>query len=222
MDADAVSPSGSHEEILSRFREKKVPILIGTQMVTKGLDFENVTLVGVVSADQSLYCGDYRASERCFSLITQVVGRSGRGEKPGRAVIQTYTPGNPVIRLAARQDYDNFYVSEIQIRELQYCPPFADVVTITVSAPDESAVLRCCTYIRNCLTRELRHRNDIRLLGPAPLPVVRVNNRYRYRVTVHGVFDKEIRTLTAGLLIHCNTAKEYKGVSVFADLNPME
>ena len=222
MDADSVSPSGSHEKILSQFREKKVPILLGTQMVTKGLDFENVTLVGVISADQSLYTGDYRASERCFSLITQVVGRSGRGELPGRAVIQTFTPFNQVIRLASRQDYDGFYESEIQLRRMQVCPPFSDIVTVTASALDESLVLRCCTYIRDRLTNELRQRQDTDILGPAPLPVVRVNNRYRYRVTLHCTYDKEIRTLISSVLIQCNTAKEFKGVSVFADYNPME
>ena len=222
MDADSVSPAGSHEKILSQFREKKVPILIGTQMVTKGLDFENVTLVGVISADQLLYCGDYRAGERCFSLITQVVGRSGRGTKPGRAIIQTFTPRNPVIVLASRQDYEGFYAEEIELRRLQNCPPFSDIVTVTVSAQDESVVLRCCAYIRDRMKSELRDRRDAAVLGPAPLPVVRVSNRYRYRVTLHCRFDKEIRTLVSGLLIQCNTAKEYKGVSVFADYNPME
>ena len=195
MDADSVSPAGSHEKILSQFREKKVPILIGTQMVTKGLDFENVTLVGVISADQLLYCGDYRAGERCFSLITQVVGRSGRGEKPGRAIIQTFTPQNPVIRMASRQDYDGFYAEEIELRRLQNCPPFSDIVTVTVSAEDESTVLRCCAYIRDRMRSELRRRRDAAVLGPAPLPVVRVSNRYRYRVTLHCRYDKESLSL---------------------------
>lgn len=222
MDADAVSPVGSHEKLLSQFREKRIPILIGTQMVTKGLDFENVTLVGVISADQQLYCGDYRAAERCFSLITQVIGRSGRGEKSGRAIIQTFTPDNQVLQMAARQDYDSFYESEIQLRKLQYCPPFADVVTLTVSSPDESLVLRCCTYIRDLLKSKLSSRKDIRLLGPAPMPIVRINNRYRYRLSIHGCFDKELRSLISGILFHCNTVNEFRGVSVFADLNPME
>jgi len=222
MDADAVTPAGSHEKLLSQFREKRIPILIGTQMVTKGLDFENVTLVGVVSADQLLYCGDYRAAERTFSLITQVVGRSGRGQKPGRAIIQTFTPDNQVVRLASAQDYDGFYASEIELRRLQYCPPFADVITMTASAMDESLVLRCCTYIRDLLKEKLSHRKDIRVLGPAPLPIVRVNNRFRYRVCIHGRYDKELRTLISGILIHCNTVKEFRGISVFADLNPME
>lgn len=136
MDADSVMRVSSHEKILTKFREQKIPILLGTQMVTKGLDFENVTLVGVINADQSLYTGDYRASERCFSLITQVIGRSGRGSKTGRALIQTFTPHNQVLHLAAAQDYEGFYAAEIELRELQNCPPFSDIVTITASGTD--------------------------------------------------------------------------------------
>ena len=111
MDTDTVAPAGGHDVLLERFREERIPIMVGTQMVTKGLNFENVTLVGVISADQSLYAADYRAAERTFSLITQVVGRSGRFEKPGRAVIQTFTPSNEVICQAAAQDYESFYGS---------------------------------------------------------------------------------------------------------------
>ena len=124
--------------------------------------------------------------------------------------------------MAARQDDEGFYAEEIELRRLQNCPPFSDIVAVTVSAEDESSVLRCCTYIRDRIRSELRGRKDAAVLGPAPLPVVRVSNRYRYRVTLHCRFDKEIRTLVSGLLIQCNTAKEYKGVSVFADYNPME
>ncbi len=222
MDADSVSPVHSHETILSRFRNENIPILIGTQMVTKGLDFPNVTLVGVISADQSLYSGSYRSAERCFSLITQVVGRSGRGEKPGRAIIQTFTPGNEVIRQAAEQDYDSFFESEILLRRLQYSPPFSDTLTITATGEVEADVLSCATYIRDICKAELWQRKDVDVLGPAPLSVVRVNRRFRYRVTLACKSDKTIRELISSLLIHCNTAKEYKGVSVFADMNPME
>lgn len=125
--------------------------MVGTQMVTKGLNFENVTLVGVIAADQSLYAGDYRAGERTFSLVTQVVGRSGRGERPGRAVIQTFTPENETIRQAAAQDYDSFYASEIQLRRLQNTPPFSDLYAVTASGQDESTVLRCCVAMRDML-----------------------------------------------------------------------
>lgn len=135
MDADTVG--AGHEALLREFDEREIPILIGTQMVAKGLDFENVTLVGVLAADLSLYVDHYRASERTFSLLTQVVGRAGRGGKEGRAVIQTYTPGNDVIQAAAAQDYDRFYESEIRLRQLRRDPPFADQMMVTVTGPEE-------------------------------------------------------------------------------------
>ena len=219
MDTDTVAGAGSHDVLLNRFRDEKVPILIGTQMVTKGLDFPNVTLVGVLLADQSLYAGDYRASERTFSLITQVVGRSGRGEMPGRAVIQTFTPQNQVILQAASQDYDSFYASELEMRRLQWCPPFSDLFSLTAVGQSEIAVLRCLTAAKSIVTNKLRNRADIRILGPAPLTVVRVNNSFRYRLTIAGKDDKELRELLSNVIMHCNTNKEFKGVTVFGDLN---
>ena len=221
MDTDTVKAAGSHEALLEKFREEKIPIMVGTQMVTKGLNFENVTLIGVLSADQSLYCGDYRSGERTFSLITQVVGRSGRGKKPGRAVIQTFTPQNEIICLAAAQDYDGFYQSEIQLRRLQHTPPFADIISITASGAEESAVLKCCSDIRRILAASVRSRPDVSILGPAPLAVVKVNNRYRYRVNLCCRADKEIRELVSAVLIKLNSSGKYKGVSIFADNNPL-
>ncbi len=220
MDTDTVSRAGSHDALLSKFREEKTPIMVGTQMVTKGLDFPNVTLVGVISADQSLYSGDYRASERTFSLITQVVGRSGRGETPGRAVIQTFTPQNQVILQAASQDYNSFYKSELEMRRIQWCPPFSDLFCVTATGIDEELVLRCLLQARNILSDELRNHAGARILGPAPLPVVRVNNRFRYRLTVSCKDSKEIRELISSVIIHCSKSKEFKGVSVFGDINP--
>ena len=222
MDTDTVSRAGGHEALLTRFRNEKIPIMIGTQMVTKGLNFENVTLVGVISADQSLYAGDYRAGERTFSLITQVVGRSGRGERPGRAVIQTFTPENETIKQAAAQDYDSFYASEIQLRRLQNTPPFADLFAVTASGQDESAVLRCCSAVRDMLADGLRARDDVSIMGPAPLAVVKVNNRYRYRVNISCRGDGDIRRLIAAIVIKCSTAKEFRGVSVYADNDPTD
>ncbi|HPS74951.1 MAG TPA: primosomal protein N' [Oscillospiraceae bacterium] len=222
MDTDTVSRAGSHEVLLTRFREERIPIMVGTQMVTKGLNFENVTLVGVISADQSLYAGDYRAGERTFSLITQVVGRSGRGERPGRAVIQTFTPGNETILQAAAQDYESFYASEIQLRRLQNTPPFADLYAVTASGQDEAAVLRCCAAARDMLADGLSARADAVILGPAPLPVVKVNNRYRYRVNVSCRADAAVRSLISAVVIRCGTQKEFRGVSVYADNNPAD
>ncbi len=222
MDTDTVRAAGSHDALLGKFKNERIPIMVGTQMVTKGLNFENVTLIGVISADQSLYCGDYRSGERTFSLITQVIGRSGRGAKPGRAVIHTFTPQNEIIRLAAAQDYEGFYKTELSLRRLQNTPPFADIISITASGTLESAVIKCCSDICRVLRASLAGRDDVRLLGPAPLPVVRVNNRYRYRVNICCTADRQMRGLVSSVLIRCARSGKYKGVSVFADNNPSD
>ena len=195
-------------------------------MVAKGLDFENVTLVGVVAADLSLYVDDYRAAERTFSLITQVVGRAGRGEKTGRALIQTYTPENDVITFAAAQNYDAFYEQEIGLRELRGCPPFRDLFVLTASGTTESAVLQTCMRLRRSLEEWLRqppyegYRSQ--LLGPAPAAIAKVNNRYRYRLTLSTRNDKRMRALVAHLLCCAQKDKENRGVSVYADVNPLD
>ena len=222
MDTDTVKAAGSHDALLGKFKNEKIPIMVGTQMVTKGLNFENVTLIGVISADQSLYCGDYRSGERTFSLITQVIGRSGRGSKPGRAIIQTFTPQNELIRLAAAQDYDGFYKTELSLRRLQNTPPFADIIAVTASGAVESAVIKCCADICTVLKASIGARSDVRILGPAPLPVVRVNNRYRYRVNICCKADKQLRELVSSVLIRCAGSGKYRGVSVFADNNPSD
>ena len=221
MDADTTA--GGHEEILQTFERERVPILLGTQMVAKGLDFENVTLVGVLSADISLYVDNYRAAERTFSLLTQVVGRAGRGGKTGRAVIQTYTPGNDVIRCAARQDYDAFYESEIRMRRLRRYPPFADLFTVTVSGTDEGRVLRAAVSVRETL-RQLCRRPELaagepEVLGPAPAPVVKVNNRFRYRCTLVGKNDKATREMLAWLQKDFAKDSANRGMNLFVDHN---
>lgn len=221
VDTDTVIAAGSHDALLSRFRDENIPIMIGTQMVTKGLNFENVTLVGVLNADQSLYCGDYRAAERTFSLITQVVGRSGRASRPGRAIIQTFTPDNPVISFAAKQDYEAFYKQEIDLRRVQKCPPFTQIISLTVTGNDEHAVLKCCGEVKKLLNHALGRRLNTDILGPAPYPVVRVAGKYRYKLILRCLPDKEIRTAVSKILIHSNTQKEFRGVSVYADMNPL-
>ena len=221
MDADTTA--GGHEEILQTYERERVPILLGTQMVAKGLDFENVTLVGVLSADISLYVDNYRAAERTFSLLTQVVGRAGRGGKTGRAVIQTYTPGNDVIRCAARQDYDAFYESEIRMRRLRRYPPFADLFTVTVSGTEEGRVLRAAVSVRETL-RQLCRRPELaagepEVLGPAPAPVVKVNNRFRYRCTLVGKNDKATREMLAWLQKDFAKDSANRGMNLFVDHN---
>ncbi len=220
MDTDTVTPVGSHEKLLDRFRDEKIPIMVGTQMVTKGLNFENVTLVGVLCADQSLYAGDYRAGERTFSLITQVVGRSGRGSKPGRALIQTFTPDNQTIRQAARQDYDDFYASEIELRRLQNAPPVVDRYTVTAAGQNEEQVEWTIRYVRDLLALAAKDIPGTTVLGPAPLGVVKVNDRYRYRVNMIGRDSAAIRRSISAAVIECSTDKRFRGVSVFADHDP--
>ena len=222
MDTDSVAPVGSHEELFKRFREEKIPIMVGTQMVTKGLNFEDVTLVGVISADQSLYAGDYRAGERTFSLLTQVIGRSGRGKKEGRAVIQTFTPENEIILNSASQNYEAFFNSEIELRRLQNAPPYMQFFSVTATGTDEELVVRCGRYIRSFFDTVLKNRNDVIILGPVPLPVVRVNNRYRYRVNISCTDEKEMRGLIARIVMECSCDKRFKGVTVYADANPLE
>ena len=222
MDTDTVAPAGGHDVLLERFQAERIPIMVGTQMVTKGLNFENVTLVGVISADQSLYAGDYRATERTFSLITQVVGRSGRFEKPGRAVIQTFTPENETIRQAARQDYESFYRAEIELRRLQALPPFTELLCITMSGREESLVLGCAAKARDELLDATRSENGVRVLGPAPLSVLRVNNNYRYRVTLCAPPGRGLRRFVADIVARYSSDKQFRGVSVYADTNPSD
>ena len=224
MDADTVS--GNHEELLHRFETKKIPILLGTQMVAKGLNFENVTLVGVLAADLSLYLDSYRAAERTFSLLTQVVGRAGRGSKDGRAVIQTFTPDNEVITSAAAQDYNAFYAGELRMRRARRYPPFADVFTLTVSGPEEGAVLRAAAGLRDAMRGAVRYPTPsnmgTEILGPAPAPVVKVNNRYRYRVFWVGKNDHATREILSFYVRSFHQQKENRGMNLFVDCNSGE
>lgn len=223
MDADTVSAENNHETILSRFRREQVPILLGTQMVAKGLDFENVTLVGVVDADMSLYVDNYRAAETTFSLITQVVGRAGRGAAAGTAVIQTMTPEHPVIRLAAAQDYDAFYDLEIKMRKLHRVPPFGDVFTVTFTGLFEDQVLKAAVRLRDALKQNLAQapysEEPAAVLGPAPCSVAKINYSYRYRLTLLCKNTKPIRQLLAFLLGVFSKDPANKGVTAVIDCN---
>jgi len=217
MDADTTTRINSHDKLLSDFRKHEAHVLLGTQMVTKGLDFENVTLVGVLSADMSLYMSDYRANEKTFSLITQVVGRSGRGEKPGRAVIQTFTPEHKVITLASQQDYDGFYESEIALRKALKCPPVRDLIALTATGADENRVMTSCTILRSALMNYFRGDNAVTLLGPAPAYVSKVNNKYRYRLLVNCENNKRVRETIAHVIREFPYDKAGRGVAVYAD-----
>ena len=226
MDADTVSAVNTHEKILDRFRKEKIPVLIGTQMVAKGLNLPDVTLVGVLDADLSLYTGGYRAGETTFNMLTQVVGRAGRGDAPGRAMIQTLVPEHQIIRLAARQDYDGFYTLELGLRRVQNAPPFGDFTLITFIGEDEGAVMRGAVKmrdsIRTCLRQPEYTGEECTVLGPAPCPVPKINYHFRYRLTLHGKMTKNLRLLLAFLLRQFGRDGGNRGVSAFADINGYE
>ena len=226
MDTDTVSAANTHEQILTEFQQRGVPVLIGTQMVAKGLNLPNVTLVGVLDADLSLYTGGYRAGETTFNMLTQVVGRAGRGDTPGKAVIQTLVPEHSVIRLAARQDYEGFYNQEIELRRVQNAPPFGDIGVITFSGQEETAVLRGAVKLRDSLNDCLNlpeYRNErCSVLGPAPCAVPKINYHYRYQVTLRCRMSKNLRLLLAHLLRQFAKDKANRGVSAFVDINGYE
>ena len=226
MDADTVSAAHGHEALLRQFTERRIPILLGTQMVAKGLDFENVTLVGVLDADLSLYVQNYHAAERTYSLLAQVVGRAGRGERAGRAVIQTYHPDNEVIQAAAKQDYEAFYQNELRLRRLRRYPPFADLFTLTVSGREEMRVIAAACALRDALRaaseKEPLRALETEVLGPAGAPVVKVNERYRYCVYLSGRSDNALRRTVSEYLLAFSARKENRGLDIFADCNALQ
>ena len=226
MDADTVGASRGHEALLREFEEKKIPILLGTQMVAKGLDFERVTLVGVLDADLSLYVQNYHAAERTYSLLAQVVGRAGRGDRAGRAVVQTYHPENEVIQAAARQDYEAFYRSELRMRRLRRYPPFTDLFTLTVTGSEELRVIAAaralCDALHLAAEQEPLRSLETEVLGPAGAPVVKVNNRYRYCVYLCGKSDNALRRTVSEYLLAFYARKENRGLDIFADCNALQ
>ena len=226
MDADTVSASNTHEKILAKFREEKIPVLIGTQMVAKGLDLPDVTLVGVLDADLNLYMDSYRAQETTFDMLTQVVGRAGRGRWEGKALIQTMVPEHRIIGLAAKQDYDGFYDLEIGLRRVTNNPPFSDVATFTFVGENEAAVLRGAAVFRDslaaCLSDPQYGAREHILLGPAPCPIMKINYKFRYRLTLRCPLGKAARELIGYLLRQFQKDKANRGVSAFVDINGYE
>ena len=223
MDADTVSAVNTHENILDHFKKNNVPVLIGTQMVAKGLNLPNVTLVGALDADLSLYADSFRAAETTFNMLTQVVGRAGRGDTTGRAMIQTAVPEHKVITLAAAQDYDGFYALEIELRKVQKCPPFGDLATVTFVGQEEARVLHGAVKLRDslraCLQMPEYEREYCTVLGPAPCPVPKINYNYRYRLTLRCRMTRQLRTLIGHMLRQFSADRENRGVSAFADVN---
>ena len=222
MDADTTEGRVSHEKLLDNFAKGKADILLGTQMVAKGLDFDNVTLVGVLEADLSLYCGDYHAAERTFSLLAQVVGRAGRRTRPGRAVIQTYTPEHPVIQAAAAQDYDAFYTQEILTRQALKAPPFADQFVFRFGGTDEHTVQQAAQVFAKALATQLPQTPDVEphVLGPVPAPIAKLNKRYFYTVSFRGRATNNSRALVSRMLAAYDRWPGSRSLTVSADIDP--
>lgn len=217
MDLDTTGGKNGHERVLSEFENENSDILLGTQMVSKGLDFPRVTLVGALAADSSLYADDFRAQERTFALITQVCGRAGRGDEEGRAVIQTYSPDNRVLRLAAAQDYAAFYKEEIEFRRVFGYPPFEHIVNIIISSEDEEKALKCAYMCQSFIRVSPPCRRDgIKLYGPSDAPIKRIQRRYRKRLWFKcsdaGEFSETFREMLS--------KKREAGVTVSIDTDP--
>jgi len=223
MDADTVSAANPHEKILEHFESEHVPVLIGTQMVAKGLNLPDVTLVGVLDADLSLYTDSFRAAETTFNMLTQVVGRAGRGDTPGRAMIQTLVPEHKVITLAAKQDYEGFYQLESQLRRVQKYPPFGDLATIVFTGQDEARVMHGAVKFRDSLNTCMRSpqykEESCTALGPAPCAVAKINYNFRYRLSLRCRMTRPLRLLLAHLLREFSKDKENRGVSAYIDVN---
>lgn len=225
MDADTTSKKFSHQKLFDSFSNGEYDILIGTQMVAKGLDFPNVTLVGVVNADNSLYDENYTAQEKSFDLITQVVGRSGRRNENGYAVIQTINPYNEVIKYASKQDYHSFYENEIALRKVLTYPPFCDIYSVSFISEDENNAALCAKAFFEFLVKlnkEEYSSEKIIVLGPSAAKISKLNNEYRYRLAVKCKNSKIVRKMLNDILNRLSKIKEYSGVSVSVDLNPTE
>ena len=222
MDTDTVSAMNTHEKILDHFKEENVPVLIGTQMVAKGLNLPNVTTVGVLDADLGLYTDSFRAAETTFNMLTQVVGRAGRGDSEGEAWLQTINPDHKVITLAANQDYDGFYELEIGLRRVQSAPPFGDLATVTFTGLDEARVLHGAVKFKDSLNALLgsHYRQEVcTVLGPAPCPVPKVNYNFRHRLTLRCRMTRQLRQLLAHLLRQFSADRENRGVTAYIDVN---
>ena len=221
MDADTASGKLAYDRMLDDFRSEKADILLGTQMVAKGHDFPNVTLVGVVLADTSLYLSDFRASERTFSLLTQVIGRAGRAKEGGIAVIQTYSPKNEIIRLACLQDYDKFYEGEIALRrELSY-PPFCDMVSLTVTSSSEAELSAGAKRLSDSLIKKLNTDYSglpFTVYGPFEAQVYKLNEKYRMKMAVKCRLSAKTRALFRELLSEFSLDRK---VTLTVDLNPL-
>ncbi len=222
MDTDTTYSRYSYETKFREFSEGKYDIMIGTQMIAKGLDFPNVTLVGVVSVDKALFSGDFRGYERTFSLITQVVGRSGRGEKHGRAILQTFVPDHYVLNLAAEQNYEGFYNQEIALRKALIYPPFCDICVVGFSSLIEKDAENASKIFADEMSRKLSEITPdfpMRVLGPSKAILGRINGKYRYKLIIKTKNTKTFREYISKVYAKMFEYKNFSNVSIYVDIN---
>ena len=219
MDVDTVTKKNSHEEILNKFKNENIDILIGTQMVVKGHHFPKVTLVGVIAADSSLNIDDYRANERTFQILTQVAGRAGRENLPGKVIIQTYNPENFAIELSKKQDYEAFYKTEITLRKQLNYPPFCDIIVIGITGENQEEISKKSVEIQNIFKKNLNKYN-INVFMPMPAPIDKINNKYRWRIIAKGQITNEIIIIINKCMQKIYEKGITKKLNISIDINP--
>jgi primosomal protein N' (replication factor Y) len=222
MDLDTMAKKGAHKRLLSDFGKKKFGILLGTQMITRGLDFPDVTLVGVISADQALDFPDFRSKEKTFQLLAQVAGRAGRGDREGEVIVQTYYPEDKTIRLAACHDFENFYTKEMEERRDLGYPPFKHLILVTFSGRNLKAVTTWAEGFSSVLRRKGRKQKDLAILGPAPAPLSKIKNQYRWQLLIKTKNVLNTSNLIRGILEEEKSSKKKSSVRLAVNVDPME
>ena len=219
MDVDTTRAKDSHEKIYNAFKAREADILIGTQMVSKGLDFPNVTLVGILAADMSLNLPDYRAAERSFQIITQVAGRAGRGDKEGEVIVQTYTPEHYSLQYAKKYDYENFYEKEFTIRAMMGYPPFGRILLINGSGKNEDELRKQMIYLGEKVKEKAEEFGGLEVLGPTPCIIYRIKENYRWQIIIKGEFPSKFSKSIKDIL-YDKANNVYNDIRVSMDINP--
>ncbi|MBM7868923.1 primosomal protein N' (replication factor Y) [Clostridium pascui] len=220
MDFDTTRRKNSYENIYNFFKEQKADVLVGTQMIAKGLDFKNVTLVGVIAADLSLNIPDFHSSERTFQLITQVAGRAGRGKKKGEVIVQTYNPESYSIQCAAENSYEEFFEQELSLRRLMNYPPFSELMLINMSSPNEELLIKNIQNVAVNLKSLLQNTNKIEILGPCPSEISKIKNNYRWQIIIKGQLNQNIKKEIKNS-IYDSVKESYNNIRIIIDVNPL-
>jgi primosomal protein N' (replication factor Y) len=220
MDTDSMQKPGSHERALDEFRRGEAQILLGTQMIAKGLDFPNVTLVGVVNADTALHLPDFRAAERTFHLLVQVAGRTGRGERGGRVLVQTLSPDHPAILAASRHDFKKFADDELAARAAWKYPPFSSMIRMVIRGPREETTHEFAKHVADLLEKATAEFEDkCRLLGPAPAPISRLRNLFRFHLQIQAADGKALNRAVAGVTVKLQPPEDVQWI---VDVDPWD